>query len=126
VPQVPQKFDVVVVGAGPAGSSAAYLLAKAGFNVLVIERGRGAGSKELFGGKIYAAPLREIWPELDKEAPIHRWVTRERMSLVAGDRIARVQAGEEGGVHHLPDGDGEVDGLEGRGGRSHPSGRGQG
>ena len=88
---VPSKFDVVVVGAGPAGSSAAYLLAKAGFRVLVVERGRGAGSKELFGGKIYAAPLREVWPGLDKEAPIHRWVTRERLSLVRGDRITTVE-----------------------------------
>jgi len=88
---VPSKFDVIVVGAGPAGSSAGYLLAKAGFRVLMIERGRGAGSKELFGGKIYAAPLREVWPELDKEAPIHRWVGRERISLVKGDRITTIE-----------------------------------
>ncbi len=88
---IPTKFDVIVVGAGPAGSAAAYLLAKEGFRVLMIERGRGAGTKELFGGKIYAAPLREVWPELDKEAPIHRWVTRERMSLVAGDRMVTIE-----------------------------------
>lgn len=86
----PNKFDVVVVGAGPAGSSTAYLLAKAGFRVAIIERGRGAGSKELYGGKIYAAPLREVWPNLDKEAPIHRWVTREKLSMVTGDRITTI------------------------------------
>ena len=88
---LPSKFDVIVVGAGPAGSSAAYLLAKSGFKVLMIERGRGAGSKELFGGKIYAAPLREVWPELDKEAPIHRWVERERISFVHGERITTIE-----------------------------------
>ncbi len=88
---VPSKFDVIVVGAGPAGSAAAYLLAKAGFKVVMIERGRGAGTKELYGGKIYAAPLREVWPELDKEAPIHRWVVKERMSIVHGDRITTIE-----------------------------------
>ena len=88
---VPSKFDVVVVGAGPAGSAAAYMLARAGFKVLMVERGRGAGTKELFGGKIYAPPLREVWPSLDKEAPIHRWVNRERISLVSGDRVTTVE-----------------------------------
>jgi len=88
---IPSKFDVIVVGAGPAGSSAAYLLAKAGYKVLIVERGRGAGSKELYGGKIYAAPLREVWPGLDKEAPIHRWVNRERISFVHGDRVATIE-----------------------------------
>ncbi len=87
----PSKFDVIVVGAGPAGSATAYLLAKAGFKTVIIERGRGAGTKELFGGKIYAAPLREVWPSLDKEAPIHRWVTRERISFVAGDRVTTLE-----------------------------------
>ncbi len=89
--QTPTKFDVIVIGAGPAGSSAAYLLAKSGLKVLIVERGRGAGTKELFGGKIYAQPLREVWPELDKEAPIHRWVTRERISFVKGERITTVE-----------------------------------
>lgn len=89
-PGTTTKFDVIVVGAGPAGSASAYLLAKAGFKVVMIERGRGAGSKELYGGKIYAAPLREVWPELDKEAPIHRWVTQEKLSIVSGDRITTI------------------------------------
>ena len=31
-----EKFDAIVVGAGPAGSACAYLLAKEGKSVLVI------------------------------------------------------------------------------------------
>jgi electron transfer flavoprotein-quinone oxidoreductase len=80
-----------VVGAGPAGCSSAYLLAKAGLRVLLVERGRSAGSKLLWGGKAYAQPIREVWPELDKEAPIHRWVTRERFSFIWGDRVLTIE-----------------------------------
>ncbi len=85
------KFDVVVVGAGPAGCSVAYLLAKAGLKVLLVERGAEAGSKMLWGGKAYAQPIREVWPELDKEAPIHRWVSKERFSIVWGERVLTLE-----------------------------------
>ena len=37
------KYDVIVIGAGPSGSSAAYKLAKDGFNTLLIERGKTPG-----------------------------------------------------------------------------------
>ncbi|UUZ85286.1 FAD-dependent oxidoreductase [Paenibacillus sp. P26] len=36
---MPEKFDCIVVGAGPAGIACAYELAKAGVNVLLLERG---------------------------------------------------------------------------------------
>jgi menaquinone-9 beta-reductase len=37
-PRLPARCDVLVVGAGPAGSSAAYWLADAGFDVVVVEK----------------------------------------------------------------------------------------
>ena len=33
-----KKFDAIVIGAGPAGSTAAYLLAKSGLQVLVLDK----------------------------------------------------------------------------------------
>lgn len=34
------KYDVIIAGGGPAGSTAGYILAKAGLNVLIIDKGR--------------------------------------------------------------------------------------
>ena len=36
--RMPRSVDVAVIGAGPAGSTAATLLARAGFEVAVFER----------------------------------------------------------------------------------------
>ncbi len=84
-------FDAIVVGAGPAGSSAAYTLARKGFKVLVVERGRTPGSKNMFGGRVYADPIREVFPNLNKSAPIHRWVTKERISMVSGEKMTSLE-----------------------------------
>jgi electron transfer flavoprotein-quinone oxidoreductase len=53
--------------------------------VAVLERGRATGSKNLFGGRVYSAPLEKVYGNLRKEAPIERWVKHERMSMVADD-----------------------------------------
>lgn len=76
-----EKFDVIIVGAGPAGSAAAYSLAKMGFNVLMIERGKYPGAKNVMGGRMYAYALNRLIPEFWKEAPIERKVTREKLTL---------------------------------------------
>ena len=41
-----ERFDAIVVGAGPAGNAAAYTMAKAGLNVLQLERGEYPGFEE--------------------------------------------------------------------------------
>ncbi len=66
------KTDVIVVGAGPAGISCAITLARAGKEVVLIERGMFAGSKNVFGGAIYTQPTKEIFPNFETEAPIER------------------------------------------------------
>lgn len=75
-------FDAIVVGAGCAGSVAAYELAKAGKEVLLIERGNFAGAKNMTGGRIYAHSLRKVFPDFESEAPLERKITRERISLM--------------------------------------------
>lgn len=79
------KFDVIVVGAGLAGSTAAYVLAKAGLDVLTIERGNSAGSKNMTGGRLYAHTLEGILPGFADEAPVERCITREKISFLTED-----------------------------------------
>lgn len=45
VESLPSEVDVVVVGAGPAGASAAYLLAKQGLQVVCLEAGKSTRHK---------------------------------------------------------------------------------
>jgi len=66
------EFDVIVVGAGPAGVTAAYQLAQAGLQVLVIERGAQPGSKNVSGGLIYSKIYNEIYPNFWESAPVER------------------------------------------------------
>lgn len=75
-------FDAIIVGAGPAGAVAAYILANAGAEVLVIERGNYAGSKNLTGGRLYAHSLEKIMPGFAQRAPVERKMTKERVSFV--------------------------------------------
>ena len=70
-------FDAIVVGAGCAGSVAAYELAKAGKEVLLIERGNFAGAKNMTGGRIYAHSRARSFP-ISKT--MHRWNARSPAS----------------------------------------------
>lgn len=66
------KTDVIVVGGGPAGISAAVTIARAGKQVVLIERGSFSGSKNVFGGAIYVQPTKEIFPNFEESAPLER------------------------------------------------------
>ena len=50
-----ERFDTIVVGAGPAGSTAAYRLSKAGARVLLLDRERFPRDKPCGGGLTYRA-----------------------------------------------------------------------
>lgn len=80
-----QRFDAIVVGAGPAGCACGYSLAQAGLNVLVLERGKFAGAKNMWGGAFYGPIMSELFPNFWEEAPIERYVTRHKFSSLTQD-----------------------------------------
>jgi electron transfer flavoprotein-quinone oxidoreductase len=80
-----EKFDAIVVGAGVAGCVAGYVMANAGLDVLVIERGNFAGSKNMTGGRLYAHSLEKIMPGFADEAPVERCVTHEKVSFLTNE-----------------------------------------
>ncbi len=79
------KFDVIIVGAGVAGSTAAALLAREGLQVVLIERGPYPGSKNLSGGVLYTRALERIFPEYAEEAPLERCITNQVISFMTAD-----------------------------------------
>jgi electron transfer flavoprotein-quinone oxidoreductase len=77
-----EKFDCIVVGAGPAGVACAYTLAKAGLKVLILERGEYPGAKNVMGGVLYRKMLDDILPGFYREAPVERPVVEQRFMLL--------------------------------------------
>ena len=93
---MPERVDAIVVGAGPAGTSAALALAQAGLKVAVFERGEQPGSKNMFGGVLYYTEvLDRILPDFWKEAPIERYVTRHDLVFMTDDSWTSVSFTEK-------------------------------
>ena len=80
-----EKFDSVVVGAGPAGIAAAYTMAKAGLKVLVLEKGEKPGAKNMFGGIIFRHHTEKLAPEFWKTAPVERHVIEYQYWFLSKD-----------------------------------------
>ncbi|NOZ73524.1 MAG: FAD-dependent oxidoreductase, partial [Chloroflexi bacterium] len=92
------KFDVVIVGAGPAGATAAYVLAKAGLQVVVIERGQYPGSKNVSGGLIYSKIYNEIYPKFWETAPVERAIAGHSIVFLGDDASTAVDFRTEEGL----------------------------
>ncbi len=79
-----ERFDCIIVGAGPSGIAAAYSLANAGLNVVVLERGTKPGAKNMFGGILYTNILKQLIPTFIADgAPVERHLVRRRFSLLS-------------------------------------------
>lgn len=85
-----EKFDAIIIGAGPAGAACAYTLAKAGKEVLVIERADTPGSKNVTGGRFYTYALEMVDEGLTEEAELERKVTHEQIMVLNGDRAISI------------------------------------
>jgi len=77
-----EHFDAIVVGAGPAGNSAALVMARGGLNVLQIERGEYPGAKNVQGAILYADAVERLIPDFRDSAPLERHVIEQRMWML--------------------------------------------
>ena len=73
-----RSFQAIVVGAGPAGSSAALAMARAGLDVALVERGNFPGEKAMYGGLLHRLhSLEEIFPDFWHRAPLERHIAKK-------------------------------------------------
>ena len=84
------RYDAIVAGAGPAGSTAARILAREGASVLLLDRARFPRDKPCGGGvTLRAAACQEI----DLGPVVERVVTGARFSLRLGETFDRRYGG---------------------------------
>lgn len=88
------RYDVIIVGAGPAGSAAAYLCAENNLSVALMERGELPGSKNMFGGSVYSEMTSLIISDFWESAPLERIVTTELLWFM--EPTSAVQVGFTG------------------------------
>src|SRR6266446_10113536 len=93
-------FDLIIIGAGPAGLSAAYAAAEEGLNYLVIEKGTIADTIRHYpvGRTLFSTPneleLREGTLKPVREKPTREELLSHYVHFVL-DQDLRINAGEE-------------------------------
>ncbi|MBU1669596.1 MAG: NAD(P)/FAD-dependent oxidoreductase [Actinobacteria bacterium] len=93
-----EEYDVVVVGAGPGGSMAAFTAAGLGLETVFLERGRKPGDKNSSGcglGQRWWRDFPEIMGELPG-LPSYRKVEMVVINLVDEDNRLRMRSGTTG------------------------------
>jgi electron transfer flavoprotein-quinone oxidoreductase len=99
-----EKFDAIVVGAGPAGTAAAITMARAGLSVVVLERGEYPGAKNVMGGVMYGRMVADVVPEFwALNPPLERVVVEERVWITTEDGVVSLGHRNPRQAYH-PDG----------------------
>ncbi|MGS3753247.1 FAD-dependent oxidoreductase [Escherichia coli] len=89
--------DIIIIGAGIAGTACALRCARAGLSVLLLERAEIPGSKNLSGGRLYTHALAELLPQFHLTAPLERRITHESLSLLTPDGVTTFSSLQPGG-----------------------------
>ena len=81
------EYDVIVVGAGPAGAAASLALARKGVNVLMLEKARVPGERNMTGGVLYGDfpggwGLVSLVPDFESAAPVERKITSHEVVVL--------------------------------------------
>jgi electron transfer flavoprotein-quinone oxidoreductase len=99
-----EKYDIVVVGAGPSGILAAKTAAEKGLKVLLLERGRQPGDKSV-GGEFLPISIFQRFPWM-KEGPVERAMTKWGFHFLHEDKLTELKFsrrnGEYGFTVHRP------------------------
>jgi electron transfer flavoprotein-quinone oxidoreductase len=92
-PQGKLQYDVIVVGAGLAGSAAAATAARGGLKVALVERGQTPGGKNYFGGTVYTHAIAELYPDfMERKPPFERPVTEAGFWFLSPDGLTKMTA----------------------------------
>ena len=75
--------DVIVVGAGPSGISAALEVARSGKKVVLVERAQYPGSKNMYGGAVYTTALKEVFKEDFDAIPYERVINSHTWAFLS-------------------------------------------
>jgi electron transfer flavoprotein-quinone oxidoreductase len=87
-----KQFQAIVVGAGPAGSSAALTMARAGLDVALVERGSFPGEKNMFGGILHRmTSIEDVFPDFWAQAPLERHIAKKGTTFMTDDACFNVQ-----------------------------------
>ena len=91
MPEV-QRYDLIVIGSGPAGRRAAIQAAKLNRSVLVVDRGRRIGGVSVHTGTIPSKTLRETVLNLSgwRERSFYGLAYRVKKEISAADLLKRL------------------------------------